>query len=67
MDTVNGKDPKDLTKQEALQYCYDNKEVFIKLSDHEQYGGLIVILEGDTIKPHEITNYGMCDQDLELV
>ena len=64
--TVNGKDPKELTKEEALEYCYANAEKFIENDGREQFDGLIVILEGDTIEPHQITDYGMSDQDLEL-
>ena len=67
MDTVNGKDPKKLTKKEALQYCYDNAKKFIDNDGQEQFDCLITILDGDTIKPHEIPAYGMCDQDLGLV
>jgi hypothetical protein len=71
MSTVNGKDPKELTKQQALDYCYNNRDAFIKQEESvdegiEQFDCLITILEGDTIQPHEITDYGMTDQDLTL-
>jgi len=66
MTTVNGKDPKELTKEEALGYCYTYARAFINDTDQEQFDCLIEILEGDTIKPHEIIDYGMSDQDLEL-
>lgn len=73
MNTVNGKDPKELTKDEALAYCHEHGNKFIAdcyANDddgNEQFSCLVTILESDTIEPREIVDYGMCDQDLELV
>lgn len=71
MVTVNGKNPKEITNAEALEYCYKHRDTFIR--DFEsidegitQFDGIITILDG-TIEPHEITDYGMTDQDLGLV
>ena len=53
-----------MTKEDAIKYCYEHKDEFIK--DYEcvsdgirQFDCLIEIVESGTIPPSEIANYGM--------
>lgn len=54
-----------LTKEEAITYCYNHEREFKRdLYDcgedgEEQFGCLIVCLESGTIKPDELSDYGM--------
>ena len=54
-----------MTKDEAIQYCYQHEQQYksdmygIGEDGVEQFGCLIMILESDTIKPSELPSYGM--------
>jgi hypothetical protein len=53
-----------MTKSEALDYCYDHRDEFIRGFDSvdegiDQFNCLITILESGTIDPDEIFDYGM--------
>jgi len=68
MDTINGKDPKDVSKEEALKYCFDHADEYARLHESvtegsEQIENLIVLLESETISVDQLPDYGMCDQE----
>lgn len=54
-----------MTKEEAIEYCYKHREQFVSglyaVGDDgtEQFDCLIAIIEGDTIKPSQLPEYGM--------
>jgi len=54
-----------MSKEEALSYCYKYRNQYISdlyAADEdglEQFNCLIAILEGDTIKPSQLPDYGM--------
>jgi len=54
-----------MTKQEAIDYCYKHEKEYIKDSyalgedGVKQFECLIVCLESGTIKPEELSDYGM--------
>lgn len=69
-DTINGKDPRDVSKVEALKYCYDHSDTYARMFDNvadglEQFANLIVLIESDTIGIDELPDYGMCDQKIK--
>lgn len=61
-----------MTKEEALDYCYkyENKykaEMYECGEDGErEFGCLIMILDGDTIQPKDLPDYGMNYEDEQL-
>ena len=54
-----------MTVEEAIEYCYKHENQFksdmYKIDEDgvEQFGCLIAILEGGTIEPKELPDYGM--------
>lgn len=54
-----------MTKEQAITYCYIHEKEFKRdmydcgENGVEQFECLIVCLESGTIKPEELTNYGM--------
>ena len=53
-----------MTLSEALDYCYDHEDDFIRDFDSisegtRQFECLITILEYETIKPVDLPDYGM--------
>lgn len=53
-----------MTKKEALEYCYLNKNKYIKDFDDIEYGlrgfnCLIELIESETISINELPDYGM--------
>lgn len=53
-----------MNKEEALEYCYDHRDDYIRDFDSidegiRQFDCLISILESDTITPDQIADYGM--------
>lgn len=57
-------DFKNMSKDEAIKYCYDNEDKYIRgfedISEgQEEFDGIIVLLEMDGIKPSELPDYGM--------
>jgi len=63
MNTINGKDVSNVSKSEALEYCYKMKKIFVSDCDQREFDCLIGILESGTISVSELPDYGMCDQD----
>lgn len=61
----SGTDFAAMTKEEALAYCYKHENQFksdMYAEDQdgvEQFDCLIVILEGGTIQPKDLPDYGM--------
>ena len=69
MDTLNGKDIKECTKGEALEFCYKHKDDYIRQfysidEGMRQFDCLIEILESDTIPVTDLPDYGMSDNEL---
>lgn len=53
-----------MTIKEALDYCYKHRDEYIKDFDSvddgvRQFDCLIVIVEDGTIKPEQLSEYGM--------
>jgi hypothetical protein len=53
-----------MNKEEAIKYCYRHREQYIRDSDSisdgiRQFECLIAILEDGTIKPEDLSGYGM--------
>jgi hypothetical protein len=53
-----------MTRDEAIQYCYEHKDEYIRDFDsisegRRQFDCLIEILEHGTIQPSELPQYGM--------
>jgi hypothetical protein len=53
-----------MTKEEAIKYCYTNKDNYIRDFDSisqgiRQFDCLIAIIESGTINPSELPDYGM--------
>lgn len=54
-----------MTKQEAIDYCYEHEKQFKSdayesgVNGDEQFDCLIVCLESGSIKPDELIDYGM--------
>ena len=52
-----------MTVSEAIKYCYDHREEFIRELEIDegirQFDCLITILESGTIQPSELPDYGM--------
>ena len=68
--TLNGVDISEVSKEDALKYCYDNKDIYIRdfanLDEgYRSFECLISILESDTIEVTDLPSYGMSDQELE--
>jgi hypothetical protein len=56
------KEFKEMTKDEALEYCYKHEDKFVSACNEDgqrQFDCLIEILDSETIKPEQITLYGM--------
>jgi len=66
MNTLNGVPAEEVSKKDALTYCYEHAEKFIAIDGRDQFDGLIVILESGTIDPVDMGDYGMNDQELDL-
>jgi hypothetical protein len=71
MDTINRKAPRAVSKEEAIKYCFDNQDFYVRQFDSvadglAQFENLICLLESDTIAVTALPDYGMSDQDLEL-
>lgn len=69
VDTLNGKDIRECSKDEAISFCYENRDKYIRQMDSidegvEQFDCLISILEGDTISVTDLPDYGMSDKEL---
>lgn len=59
-----------MSVEEALDYCYKNKEEYIRGFDKisvgvRQFECLIEILESGTIKPKDLPDYGMSEEHLK--
>ena len=68
--TINGVYIDDVTKKDALKFCYDNKDAYIRgygsiEEGIKQFDCLICILKDGEIDPKDLPNYGMSDQDLQ--
>ena len=48
-----------MTIEQALQYCYKHEKIYVFETDQRTFDSLIGILEGGTIEPEELPNYGM--------
>lgn len=72
MDTLNNKAVSHVTRAEAIAYCHEHKDTFIKeiFADVEEgiqgFESLVSLLEDKTIDPIELPEYGMSDQELGL-
>lgn len=71
MDTLNGKDTSKCTKDEAIRFCHENRDEYIRQSDDiddgvRQFDCLIGIIEGGTIPVTDLPEYGMSDKELEV-
>lgn len=70
--TINGKSITEVSKEEAIDFCYKNKDKYISdcgdgiEEGTRQFDCLITILEEETISPSAIPEYGMSDQGLSL-
>ena len=55
----------EMTKREALEYCYKNENKFkaemylIDEDGERQFDCLVEILESETIQPKDLPSYGM--------
>ena len=53
---------KEMTKEEAIEYCYKHKNKYnydIESEDGDEFECLIGSLEDGTIKPTDLPDYGM--------
>ena len=50
---------KEMTKSEALEYCYKHENEFKSKNGVRQFDCLIEILDSGTIEPKQIVDYGM--------
>lgn len=48
-----------LTVSEALDYCFNHRDEFIKEHSEEDFDNIIKLLEWGMINPDELSDYGM--------
>lgn len=67
---INGKPPKQVGKAEALKYCQDHRDTYIRgfASIDEglrAYECLESMVASNFVRPEQLSDYGMSDEDLK--
>lgn len=68
-DTINHREASHISKEEALEFCHKNRNIFIGLAESvedgtSEFNEIIAGLESGEITPGELPDYCMSDQEL---